>query len=80
MIWFGKSFIRFCRSFKLNLKSSGSLVHRHAPRPGLERTMGCVAHSKMQPARGEPTKQNTTNRGGNFGRSVDSALFLAFTR
>ena len=35
MIWFGKSIIKFCKSF-INLQSS--LVHGHAALPGLEIT------------------------------------------
>ena len=48
---------------------------------GSSRTIGCVmAHSKMWPARGEPTEQKPTCAGGNLDYSVDSARFLAFTR
>ena len=48
---------------------------------GSSRTIGCVmAHSKMRPARGEPTAQKPTRAGRNLDCSVDSARFLAFTR
>ena len=42
---------------------------------------GCVmARLKTRPAHKEPTEQNSTCGGGTHDCSVDSALFLAFTR
>ena len=39
-----------------------------------------MAQSKKRHARGEPTEQKSTREGGNLDRSVDLALFLAFTK
>ena len=48
---------------------------------GLLLTIGCVmTHSKVQPARWEPTEHNSNSWGGNLDSSVDSARFLTFTR
>ena len=39
-----------------------------------------MAHSKMLPASGEPTEQNSTCGGRNLDRSVHSARFLHVRR